>query len=149
MYPFWVYAEIVLRPYRWADDGWQHASRRNISEGCLYMDQASYADVLPDMASGYMLFHNTLNCLPEVLLSRLCVNRNLLTRVVSEMCVMQLQVFIFHETCVIAGMMNVLALSFVLAAKRAADLHVLKQCDDLLVVLAIDKGLLIASMIKQ
>lgn len=33
----------------------------------------------------------------------------------------------------------------ILAAKRAADLHVLKQCDDLLVVFVSDKGLLIAS----
>ena len=35
------------------------------------MDQASYADVLPDMASGYMLFHTTLDCLPEVSLTLL------------------------------------------------------------------------------
>ena len=89
MYPFWVYAEVVLRPYRWADDGWEHASKRNISEGCLYMDQASYADVLPDMASGYMLFHNTLDCLPEVCLSLLGeYGRNLLTCVVSKTCYM-------------------------------------------------------------
>ena len=37
------------------------------------MDQDSYADVLPDMASGYMLFPVTLNCLPEVSLSLLHV----------------------------------------------------------------------------
>ena len=35
------------------------------------MDQASYADVLPDMASGYMLFQTTLDCLPEVSLTLL------------------------------------------------------------------------------
>lgn len=62
----WVYAEIVSRPYRWADDGWKHANNRSISERCLYADQDSYADVLPDMASGYMLFPKAWFCLPEV-----------------------------------------------------------------------------------
>ena len=71
MSPFWVYAEAVSRPYRWADDGWNHANKRNISEFCLYADQDSYGDVLPDMASGYMLFPNALRCLPEVCLSLL------------------------------------------------------------------------------
>ena len=61
--------------------------------------------------------------------------------------VLQLQVGIFHETCVTAGITNTLALLFILVAKRAAGLLVLKQCDDLLVVHLSDKGLLIASML--
>ena len=36
---------------------------------CNYQEQATYADVLPDMASGYMLFHQATNCLPDVRLS--------------------------------------------------------------------------------
>ena len=36
---------------------------------CNYQEQATYGDVLPDMASGYMLFHEALNCLPHVCLS--------------------------------------------------------------------------------
>lgn len=32
------------------------------------MDQDSWADVLPDMASGYMLFSKAWFCLPEVCL---------------------------------------------------------------------------------
>ena len=61
-----THAEIVMRPYRWADDGWKHASKRSIMQQCNYQEQATYADVLPDMASGYMLFHQATYCLPEV-----------------------------------------------------------------------------------
>lgn len=59
-------AEVVLRPYRWADDDWEHARQIGLYERCLYADQDSYADVLPDMASGYMLFPAAMGCLPEV-----------------------------------------------------------------------------------
>ena len=38
----------------------------NISKRCLYADQDSYADVLADMASGYLLFPKAWYCLPEV-----------------------------------------------------------------------------------
>ena len=38
----------------------------NISKTCLYADQDSYADVLADMASGYLLFPKAWYCLPEV-----------------------------------------------------------------------------------
>ena len=61
-----TYAEVVMRPYRWADDGWKHASNRSIMQRCNYHEQATYADVLPDMKSGYMLFHQATICLPEV-----------------------------------------------------------------------------------
>lgn len=64
-----TYAEVVMRPYRWADDGWKHASNRSIMKMCNYQEQATYGDVLPDMASGYMLFHEALICLPHVCLS--------------------------------------------------------------------------------
>ena len=64
-----VFAEVVMRPFRWADDDWVHASNRSIRKLCLYADQDSYADVLPDMASGYMLFPKAWFCLPEVCLS--------------------------------------------------------------------------------
>ena len=73
----WVCAEIVLRPYRWADDGWKHARKRSITEKCLYADQDSYADVLPDMASGYMLFPKAWFCLPEVCLMLLHARQSL------------------------------------------------------------------------
>ncbi len=63
-----MYAEVVSRPFRWADDGWVHAANRSIHKQCLYMDQDSWADVLPDMASGYMLFSKAWFCLPEVCL---------------------------------------------------------------------------------
>ena len=64
-----VYTEVVLRPFRWADDGWEHAGRRNMTRGCLKADQDAFGDVLPDMASGYMLFLKALGCLPQVFLS--------------------------------------------------------------------------------
>lgn len=68
-FSFWGYAEVVSRPYRWADDGWKHAHNRNISEQCLYFEQACMADVLAGMGSGYMLFPHGMHCVPEVRLS--------------------------------------------------------------------------------
>ena len=70
----------MSRPYRWADDGWKHASKRKISERCLYVEQDSLADVLAGMGSGYMLFPLGMNCLPEVCLciAALCLRITLL-----------------------------------------------------------------------
>jgi len=61
-----MFAEIVSRPLRWADDEWETASKHKLNKQCLYMDQDAYADVLPDMASGYMLFPKALWCVDEV-----------------------------------------------------------------------------------
>ncbi|KAA6428239.1 MAG: hypothetical protein FRX49_01835 [Trebouxia sp. A1-2] len=60
-----MFAEIVSRPLRWADDEWETASKHSLNKQCLYMDQDAYADVLPDMASGYMLFPKALWCVDE------------------------------------------------------------------------------------
>lgn len=61
-----VLSEIANRPYHWADDDWQTASSLHLSPKCMYVDQDAYADVLSDMASGYMLFANSFICLSEV-----------------------------------------------------------------------------------
>ncbi len=61
-----MFTEIVSRPLRWADDDWAHADSLTLHKTCLYADQDSYADVLPDMASGYMLFPKGWYCLDEV-----------------------------------------------------------------------------------
>lgn len=62
-----MFAEIVSRPLRWADDDWKTAGKLGLRRQCLYMDQDAYADVLPDMASGYMVFPKAWWCLDEVL----------------------------------------------------------------------------------
>ncbi len=42
------------------------AGKKSIHQTCLYADQDGYADVLADMASGYMLFPKAWYCLNEV-----------------------------------------------------------------------------------
>lgn len=42
------------------------AGKKSIHQTCLYADQDGYADVLADMASGYMLFPKAWYCLDEV-----------------------------------------------------------------------------------
>jgi hypothetical protein len=42
------------------------AGKKSIHQICLYADQDGYADVLADMASGYMLFPKAWYCLDEV-----------------------------------------------------------------------------------
>ncbi len=61
-----MFAEIVSRPLRWSDDDWKTANSFNLGRQCLYMDQDAYADVLPDMASGYMVFPKAWWCMDEV-----------------------------------------------------------------------------------
>ena len=61
-----MFAEIVARPLRWMDDDWATASKIGLHRTCLYMDQDAYADVLQDMASGYLLFPKAWWCLHEV-----------------------------------------------------------------------------------
>ena len=61
-----MFTEIVLRPLRWADDEWATADALGIHKTCLYMDQDAYADVLPDVATGYMLFPKAWWCKDEV-----------------------------------------------------------------------------------
>ena len=61
-----MFTEIVSRPLRWADDGWATADKFTLHKTCLYADQDAYADVLPDMASGYMLFPKAWWCASEV-----------------------------------------------------------------------------------
>ena len=61
-----MFAEIISRPLRWADDEWETASKHKLRKQCLYADQDAYADVLPDVASGYMLFPKALWCVDEV-----------------------------------------------------------------------------------
>ena len=68
-----MFTEAVLRPLRWADDSWARASRLKIHEICLYMDQDGYADVLPDMVSGFVLFPKAFQCIDEVRLA-LCMS---------------------------------------------------------------------------
>ena len=70
-----MFTEIVMRPYRWSDDGWRTADKLMLGKQCLYMDQDAYNDVLPDMASGYMLFPKAWGCLDPVCL--LCVTGRL------------------------------------------------------------------------
>ena len=40
-----MFAEIVARPYRWADDDWQTATSLTIWPKCLYSDQDGYTEV--------------------------------------------------------------------------------------------------------
>ncbi|DBA88882.1 TPA: hypothetical protein ACH3X2_000126 [Trebouxia sp. C0005] len=61
-----MFAEIVSRPLRWADDGWAHANRLSLHQTCMYADQDAYYDVLAAMVSGYMLFPKSWYCLDEV-----------------------------------------------------------------------------------
>ena len=42
------------------------AGKKSIHQTCLYADQDGYADVLADMASGYMLFPKAWYCLDEI-----------------------------------------------------------------------------------
>ncbi len=67
-----MFAEIVSRPLRWADDGWAHANRLSLHKTCMYADQDAYYDVLAAMVSGYMLFPKSWYCLDEVCPSLLC-----------------------------------------------------------------------------
>lgn len=64
-----MFTEIVMRPYRWSDDAWATADRLKLHRTCLYMDQDAYADVLPDMVSGYLLFPKAWWCLDPVCLA--------------------------------------------------------------------------------
>lgn len=61
-----MFAETVSRPYRWADDDWETASKLTIHPKCLYSAQDAYNDVLANMVSGYMLFPKAWYCLDEV-----------------------------------------------------------------------------------
>ena len=61
-----MFAEIVSRPLRWADDSWAHADRLSLHKTCMYADQDAYYDVLADVVSGYMLFPKSWYCLDEV-----------------------------------------------------------------------------------
>ncbi len=60
-----MFAEIVFRPLRWADDNWAHANRLSLRKTCMYADQDAYYDVAA-MVSGYMLFPKSWYCLDEV-----------------------------------------------------------------------------------
>lgn len=80
-----MFTEAVLRPLRWADDSWATASKFKIRDTCLYMDQDGYADVLPDMVSGFMLFPKAWQCIDEVrpfaFLTQMIASKNTLTAV--------------------------------------------------------------------
>lgn len=65
-----VLSEVANRAYRWADDDWHTASSLHLRHLCLYQDQDAYGDILPDMASGYMLFPRSFVCTDKV--SELC-----------------------------------------------------------------------------
>ena len=61
-----MFSEIVTRPLRWMDDNWTFAGSFGLHKECLYADQDAYADVLQDMASGYLMFPKAWWCLDEV-----------------------------------------------------------------------------------